>query len=82
MCLRCYIHVDSLLVKVGSGSAGTHRKVNVRAPDGQRRCANAHAIWLFCLVDSVMLLKLHVIGDRLDAVDGTRHPNRALDIGA
>ena len=69
-------------VEVGAGSTRPHQEAECARCGWQRRCANAHTMRLFCLVDFMVLPELHVIGNRLHAVDGTRHPNGALDIGA
>lgn len=80
----CDVAFMSILywVKVVAGSTGAHQEAECARSRRQRRCANAHTLRLFCLVDFMVLLELHVIGNRLHAVDGTRHPNGALDIGA
>lgn len=70
------------LVKVGAGSTGTHQEAERARSRLQRRCANAHTMRVFCLLDFMVLLELHVISNLLHAVDGPRYPNGALDIGA
>src|SRR6185312_9739585 len=66
----------------GAGSTGTHQKAECARSRLQRRFANAPTMGLCCFADFRMLLELHVISDRLDAVDSARHPNGVLDIGA
>jgi hypothetical protein len=60
----------------------THQDCECAPFHGERPFASVHTMRMAVRTDFETLLELHVIGDRLHAVDGARHPHCVLDIGA